>query len=70
MGFIPLNGMPEVMVEKELSEWVEKKLKQRLEARTAGNYALSDQIRSELAAKGIQVQDTPDGQIWRPLRKV
>ena len=40
-------------------------LKARELARSAGNWAQSDAIRDQLAQKGIVVQDTPDGTIWR-----
>jgi len=37
----------------------------RLEARAARDWARSDELRDALAAVGIVVEDTPDGQRWR-----
>ncbi len=40
-------------------------LKEREKARRAGDWARSDAIRDQLAEKGIALQDTPEGTIWR-----
>jgi len=37
----------------------------RQRARTAGDYALADSIRAQLAALGIALEDRPDGTTWR-----
>jgi cysteinyl-tRNA synthetase len=37
----------------------------RIEARTRRDWARSDELRDTLAAAGIVVEDTPDGQRWR-----
>ena len=39
-------------------------LNARLEVRAAKRYDLSDMIRDGLAAAGVEVRDTPDGQVW------
>ncbi|CAB4686177.1 MAG: hypothetical protein F2659_02490 [Actinobacteria bacterium] len=39
-------------------------LNARLEVRAAKRYDLSDVIRDGLAAAGVEVRDTPDGQVW------
>jgi cysteinyl-tRNA synthetase len=43
---------------------VDVALAARIEVRAAKRYDLSDQIRDGLAAAGIEVRDTPDGQVW------
>ncbi len=43
---------------------VEALLEKRAAARGAKDFATSDQIRDELAALGVLVQDTPQGQVW------
>lgn len=43
---------------------VEVALAARLEVRAAKRYDLSDQIRDGLAAAGVEVRDTSDGQVW------
>ena len=39
-------------------------LKARADARAAKNWAEADQIRDEMAAAGVSIEDTPDGQRW------
>ena len=38
---------------------------ERVEARKAKNFKRSDEIRDELAAKGIVIEDTPQGPRWK-----
>ncbi|HET7030449.1 MAG TPA: cysteine--tRNA ligase [Candidatus Limnocylindrales bacterium] len=40
-------------------------LQERIAARAARDWAASDRLRDELAARGIAVEDTRDGQRWR-----
>jgi cysteinyl-tRNA synthetase len=42
-------------------------LDERVAARAAKDWAASDRLRDELAARGIAVEDTRDGQRWRRL---
>ena len=42
-------------------------LDDRVAARAARDFAASDRLRDELAARGIAVEDTRDGQRWRRL---
>ncbi|MDY6912961.1 MAG: cysteine--tRNA ligase [Planctomycetota bacterium] len=56
------------MQEKELpipADEIEKLIAERNAARKAKDFARADEIRSELAAKGISLEDKPDGTIWR-----
>jgi cysteinyl-tRNA synthetase len=39
-------------------------VRERDEARAARDFARADQIRDELAARGIKLEDTPGGTIW------
>ncbi len=48
-------------VSTELKEYIENKISERLQAKKEKNYALADQIRNELAEKGITLKDTPNG---------
>jgi cysteinyl-tRNA synthetase len=43
---------------------IERLVAERSVARSAGEWARADQIRSELAALGVQVTDTADGPVW------
>jgi cysteinyl-tRNA synthetase len=38
---------------------------ERVAARAAKNYAESDRLRDELAARGVEVMDGPSGSTWR-----
>lgn len=44
--------------------WVEGLLTERTEAKKAKNFARADAIRDELSAKGIVIEDTPQGPKW------
>ena len=45
--------------------WIAKKIAERMAARLARNFAASDQIRDELLAQGIVLEDGPGGTTWR-----
>lgn len=62
--FEAIYGIP---LEKEemLEEEIERKIKEREEARKRKDYELADRIREELKAKGIILEDTPKGVRWR-----
>jgi cysteinyl-tRNA synthetase len=44
---------------------IEELIRQRGEARKSKNFALSDKIRDDLAARGIVLEDTPQGVKWK-----
>ena len=41
-------------------------LEERQQARSARDWPAADRLRDELAALGVQVRDTKDGQTWSP----
>jgi cysteinyl-tRNA synthetase len=45
-------------------------LEERAAARAARDWAASDRLRDELAARGISVEDTRDGQRWRRIAEM
>ncbi len=51
--------------EQLLDEDVEKLIAERIEARSNKNWARSDEIRDQLSAQGILLEDTPQGMRWR-----
>ena len=54
----------------ELAAWVEERLAARRAARERRDFAEADRIRSELAAKGIAVEDTGGTTKWKVARPV
>ena len=53
------------VAEADLDEDTRRLLDERLAARASRDWAASDRLRDELAARGIAVEDTRDGQRWR-----
>jgi cysteinyl-tRNA synthetase len=53
-----------------LPEEIRRLLDERVAARAARDWSASDRLRDELAAHGIAVEDTRDGQRWRRLIEV
>ncbi len=53
------------VVDAELTRWVEERLAARTAARRAKNFAAADRVREELRARGIEIEDTPQGAKWR-----
>jgi cysteinyl-tRNA synthetase len=45
--------------------WVQSRIDARTEARKNKDFALSDQVRDELAAQGVKLLDTPAGTSWK-----
>jgi cysteinyl-tRNA synthetase len=58
-------GLLDEPAELELAADLDERLAERAAARAARDWARSDELRDELAAAGIVVEDTPDGQRWR-----
>jgi cysteinyl-tRNA synthetase len=62
-GFLALSER-EHEVDAGLARWVEARIAARQAARKAKDYATSDAIRAELAARGVTVEDTAQGPRW------
>jgi cysteinyl-tRNA synthetase len=50
-----------------ISEEQQILIKERQEARDDQNWEISDRLRNQLAGQGIEIKDTPRGQIWNRL---
>jgi len=60
-----LDLVPEQEIDAELSAWVEERLTARRAARERRDFAAADAVRDEFVARGILVEDTPNGTRWR-----
>lgn len=60
-----LGIIPEEAADELLDEEVERLIAERTEARKAKNWARADEIRDLLTARGILLEDTPQGLRWR-----
>ncbi len=52
-------------VDDDLRKWVESRIQARLAAREARDWVEADRIRSELAERGVELEDTPQGTRWK-----
>jgi cysteinyl-tRNA synthetase len=60
LGLI-LSQRPNISEEQQIL------IKERQEARYDQNWEISDRLRNQLAGQGIEIKDTPRGQIWNRL---
>ena len=66
--FSELNAVLRIYTDVEpelLDEEIERLIQERVEARTSKNWARADEIRDELSAQGILLEDTAQGMRWR-----
>src|SRR5437588_7325990 len=52
-------------VDPALVRWVEERIAARDKARKGKDFRAADQIRAELARRGVEIEDTPSGTKWR-----
>jgi cysteinyl-tRNA synthetase len=69
-GFDRIMGVLDVVpgagaVDAELGEWIEAKIAERAAARKARDFATADRVRDELTARGVELEDTPQGTRWK-----
>lgn len=66
--FSELNAVLRIYTDAEpelLDEEVERLIEERVESRKSKNWARADEIRDELSARGILLEDTAQGMRWR-----
>ncbi|HEX2206556.1 MAG TPA: DALR domain-containing protein, partial [Longimicrobium sp.] len=63
-GFVALADRENV-VDDDLSAWVEERLAARQAARKERDFAVADAIRDEISARGVVIEDTPQGARWK-----
>ena len=54
-------------VENSFDAEIDELLSNREKAREEKNFAEADRIRKELQSKGIEIEDTPNGPLWRRI---
>jgi cysteinyl-tRNA synthetase len=60
------EASPEVLAQRDLSdEQIQKLVDERTQAKKTRNFARADQIRNELAEKGVMIEDSKDGVRWK-----
>ncbi|MEX2157370.1 MAG: cysteine--tRNA ligase [Gemmatimonadales bacterium] len=52
-------------LDAELVGWVEQRIAARAKARKSKDFKAADAIRAELSARGVEIEDTPQGTKWR-----
>ena len=53
------------VIDDDLSSWVERMIEERAEARASRDFARADEIREELSAKNIVLEDSAEGTRWK-----
>ncbi|HVZ77938.1 MAG TPA: cysteine--tRNA ligase [Gemmatimonadaceae bacterium] len=69
-AFARMNGVLDIIPDRtvadpELAAWVEERLAARKAARQARDFARADAIRAELTGRGVAIEDTPGGTVWK-----
>ena len=61
-----LDVVPEAEgVDEELGRWVEERIAARKEARQRRDFASADAIRGELLGRGVVIEDSASGTVWK-----
>ena len=60
----PTAGGSDARLTEAVDVLVQGLLTQRADARAAKDWARADQIRDQIKAAGIEVEDTPAGPVW------
>jgi cysteinyl-tRNA synthetase len=63
-----LQSDPEAFFKGDVDDseesWIQQMIAKRAEAKASKDWGIADQVRDELAAKGIVLKDSPDGTSW------
>jgi cysteinyl-tRNA synthetase len=64
-GVLGLEIGEQQQLSSDLSNWVDAQIEARHNARAGKDWAEADRIRDELRARGVELEDTPNGTVWR-----
>ncbi|NDJ27529.1 cysteine--tRNA ligase [Campylobacter sp. MIT 12-8780] len=64
LGFLDTNAYFQFGVSKDELDFIEEQIALRAEAKKEKDFQKADAIRANLLAKGISLQDTPNGVVW------
>jgi len=69
-AFARINSVLDVVPEAvgpdpELARWVEERITARKDARSRREFAEADRIRAEIEARGVAIEDSPQGTKWK-----
>ena len=72
-AFDKMNGVLDILpgptaVDPELAAWVAQKIADRAQARARRDFKRADEIRAELAARGVVIEDSARGTTWKLSR--
>jgi cysteinyl-tRNA synthetase len=62
-----LDLVPEQAADDTLAAWADERLAARAASRSRGDFKAADAIRDEMLARGVAIEDTPNGTRWRRL---